>query len=98
MAQFTPGPWHVTEDGFVVAEDGRRVGYMHGNPSNVFAEAARVSADRGLMASAPAMLAALEFYADVSKYPAPLTGGMGALWADCGEIARAAIAKAKGEA
>ena len=35
--------------------------------------------------------AALEFYADTSKYPAPLTGGMGALWADCGEIARAAL-------
>lgn len=34
---------------------------------------------------------ALEFYADVSKYPAPLTGGMGDLWADCGRIARAAL-------
>ncbi|MFH1556835.1 MAG: hypothetical protein ABII76_18590 [Pseudomonadota bacterium] len=35
---------------------------------------------------------ALRFYADVSKYPAPLTGGMGELWADCGEVARAALA------
>lgn len=34
---------------------------------------------------------ALEFYADVSKYPAPLTGGMGALWADCGDVAREAL-------
>lgn len=34
---------------------------------------------------------ALEFYGDVSKYPAPLTGGMGALWSDCGAIARAAL-------
>ena len=34
---------------------------------------------------------ALAFYADVSKYPSPLTGGMGALWTDCGEIARAAL-------
>ena len=34
---------------------------------------------------------ALKFYADVSKYPAPLTGGMGALWSDCGQIARAAL-------
>jgi hypothetical protein len=35
---------------------------------------------------------ALEFYADPSKYPAPLTGGMGALWHDCGSIARSARA------
>jgi hypothetical protein len=34
---------------------------------------------------------ALEFYADVRKYPAPLTGGMGELWSDCGAIARAAL-------
>lgn len=34
---------------------------------------------------------ALKFYADVSKYPAPLTGGMGDLWADCGQIARDAL-------
>lgn len=34
---------------------------------------------------------ALEFYADISKYPAPFTGGMGALWADCGEVARTAL-------
>jgi hypothetical protein len=33
---------------------------------------------------------ALDFYGDVSKYPAPFTGGMGALWQDCGQIARAA--------
>lgn len=37
------------------------------------------------------LVGALEFYADVSKYPAPFTGGMGALWKDCGERARAAI-------
>lgn len=34
---------------------------------------------------------ALEFYGDVHKYPAPLTGGMGDLWRDCGEIARNAL-------
>lgn len=34
---------------------------------------------------------ALEFYADVSKYPAPLTGGMGELWSDCGNVARDAL-------
>ena len=35
---------------------------------------------------------ALKFYADVSKYPVPLTGGMGDLWLDCGERARTALA------
>lgn len=34
---------------------------------------------------------ALEFYGDVHKYPAPLTGGMGDLWRDCGAIARNAL-------
>lgn len=37
------------------------------------------------------MRKALEFYADVHKYPAPLTGGMGELWSDCGKIARKAL-------
>jgi len=46
-------------------------------------------------AEAAALRKALEFYADVSKYPAPLTGGMGDLWADCGRIARAALASTK---
>lgn len=39
--------------------------------------------------------AALEFYADVSKYPAPLTGGLGELYFDCGTIARAALEESK---
>lgn len=47
-------------------------------------------------AEAAALRKALEFYADVSKYPAPLTGGMGDLWADCGQIARAALDAAGG--
>jgi len=34
---------------------------------------------------------ALEFYADVSKYPAPFTGGFGELYYDCGEKARAVL-------
>ncbi len=38
-----------------------------------------------------AMVSALEFYGDISKYPAPLTGGMGELWSDCGERAREAL-------
>lgn len=37
---------------------------------------------------------ALRFYADVHKYPSPLTGGMGDLWSDCGEVAKKAL---KGE-
>jgi septal ring factor EnvC (AmiA/AmiB activator) len=47
-------------------------------------------------AEAAALRKALEFYADVSKYPAPLTGGMGDLWADCGQIARTALEAAGG--
>lgn len=46
-------------------------------------------------AEAAALRKALEFYADVSKYPAPLTGGMGDLWADCGRIARSALASTR---
>lgn len=38
-----------------------------------------------------ALRGALSFYADVSKYPAPLTGGMGDLWQDCGQIATKAL-------
>ena len=35
--------------------------------------------------------AALEFYADPGDYKAPLTGGMGKLWSDCGTIARVTL-------
>jgi hypothetical protein len=34
---------------------------------------------------------ALMFYANCSDYVAPLTGGMGKLWNDCGQTARAAL-------
>lgn len=34
---------------------------------------------------------ALQFYADTGKYPAPLTGGCGDLYFDCGQVARAAL-------
>lgn len=37
--------------------------------------------------------AALDFYADTSKYPAPFTGGFGELYYDCGQIARAALSR-----
>ena len=38
---------------------------------------------------------ALQFYADLSKYPAPFTGGLGELYFDCGTIARAALEESK---
>jgi hypothetical protein len=47
-----------------------------------------------LQAKNARLLDALKFYGDVSKYPAPLTGGGGALWADCGQIARAELGQA----
>jgi hypothetical protein len=65
---------------------------LHG-PLSVAALTARADAAE---AEAVALRKALEFYADVSKYPAPLTGGMGDLWADCGRIARAALEAAGG--
>lgn len=34
---------------------------------------------------------ALEFYANVSLYPSPLTGGLGELYFDCGSIAKNAL-------
>lgn len=39
---------------------------------------------------------ALQFYASPSDYKAPFTGGMGKLWSDCGETARAALAQREG--
>ena len=59
--------------------------------ANIAAEAQRDVA----IAERDRLRLALTFYADTSKYPAPLTGGMGALWADCGAIARAALTSAK---
>ena len=38
---------------------------------------------------------ALDYYGDVSKYPAPLTGGMGDLWSDCGTVARSVLLEIK---
>jgi hypothetical protein len=37
------------------------------------------------------LMKALQFYADISKYPAPYTGGNGALFFDCGQVAADAI-------
>lgn len=43
------------------------------------------------------LVEALEFYADVSDYKAPFTGGMGKLWEDCGHVAKQALVLAKEE-
>ena len=39
---------------------------------------------------------ALQFYANISDYKAPFTGGAGKLWLDCGETARAALSSSGG--
>ncbi len=49
------------------------------------------SVSDSLNAKIEKMQEALVFYSDVRKYPAPLTGGMGELWEDCGQKARAAL-------
>jgi hypothetical protein len=62
--------------------------------SKEYAQRCCVTAESALTASraeCEGLRAALEFYADISKYPAPFTGGMGALWIDCGRNARAAL-------
>lgn len=43
------------------------------------------------------LVEALRFYADVADYKAPFTGGLGKLWHDCGETARAALTSATKE-
>lgn len=47
--------------------------------------------ERKLAGEVSRLRKALKYYADVSKYKAPFTGGFGALWADCGQTARKAI-------
>ena len=54
--------------------------------NKIAAEALALTEQRGALAEA------LVFYADVSKYPSPLTGGMGDLYFDCGQRAKAALA------
>lgn len=41
------------------------------------------------------LVEALEFYADVSKYPVPKTGGLGELFFDCGDTAKVALRQAE---
>ena len=50
---------------------------------------------RALDASHQRLVEALGFYANPGDYKAPFTGGLGKLWHDCGDTARAAIESAK---
>jgi len=60
-----------------------------------YADAARAIEQRDLVIES--LSQALAFYADISKYPEPFTGGMGALWEDCGSVSNAALLNAHGE-
>lgn len=53
----------------------------------------RKSADKDALIRG--LVEALEFYADVSKYPVPKTGGLGELYFDCGDTAKAALRQAE---
>lgn len=70
---------------------GRTTGWNNDAHAMFYALLARDAELAALKKQVEELTKALEFYADVSKYPAPLTGGMGDLWADCGQIARAAL-------
>lgn len=43
------------------------------------------------------LVEAMRFYANPGDYKAPFTGGLGKLWHDCGETARAALTSATKE-
>jgi hypothetical protein len=87
MSAHTPGPWSITEDRHIVGADGVRVAEPHGNPRDVFADAARVEADRALMCAAPDMLIALQTIAlHITSLDAQ----------GVRELCEAAIAKARG--
>ena len=60
------------------------------------AEAAQYPYVRGLYDAIDALEAmrdALQFYADPGDYKSPRTGGLGKLYFDCGDVARAALAR-----
>jgi hypothetical protein len=69
-----------------------KVDFAVDDPAITAAALRSLAAERDALRAENARLReALDFYGDVSKYPAPFTGGMGALWEDCGKIARAAL-------
>lgn len=72
-------------------DDAQRRSWVKGQTGYDLPPDSRDAEIAALRAEVARLREALTFYADVSKYPAPLTGGMGELWADCGEIARRAL-------
>ena len=95
MSKHTPGPWRATSGGRVVAQNGRsivqvcRVGDYADSGLLEFCRE-RWDADTRLIASAPAMLLALEMLESVAfGAEGKVEGGA--------RMARIAIAKAKGE-
>lgn len=101
----TPGPWTLKVGygtplqilGAPTARDPRYNPVTRCGTTFIAPTSEESMANARLIAAAPSMLEALEFYADTSKYPAPKTGGFGELYFDCGTIAKAAIAKATGK-
>ncbi len=105
----TKGPWHISIDGFVRDVNDRAVAAAYGlredcHPDECMRDRAR------LIAAAPYLLAALEFYADPRRYDGPNTSPIegdqfapdGLVYRydvtrDHGRVARAAIARAKGD-
>lgn len=55
---YTPGPWHVDDNGTILSEDGSEVFASHGGGDWHYIAA--LPADRRLIAAAPDLLAALE--------------------------------------
>jgi hypothetical protein len=75
----------LAEDDYVQMDEDYELLVPAGKIRDAAAEITRLRAESARLREA------LEFYGDISKYPAPFTGGMGALWEDCGQIARAAL-------
>lgn len=109
---FTPGPWHIAEGGVcavVCPEDGANVICLE--PERVMAASlAKWPENARLIAAAPDLLEALAFYADETAWNQPPVKAIAhellgpayenqasKVRLDRGRIARAAIAKARGQ-
>lgn len=92
----TPGPWVVDDDdGSIRTESGDEVLVSYGDGEGH--SLAATHADRMLVAAAPDLLAACETLVEAQRRAdAGEHGGFG-FYVDAVDIARAAIAKAKGE-
>lgn len=99
MSKHTPGPWHVTAFArsiHVSTASGHTVASVSVPASTIPAVKARKAADMRLISAAPDMLEALEKIAALAEPPDRNLAGLKLDEIDF--IARAAIAKAKGEA